>query len=176
MNRCGESLVRLFRMLWEQHAAWTGLAIVSLVFDLPDQELTIQRLLRNPKDFAAVLAPLYGEEAALKFETLLTDHLSIAGQLVQEAKAGNSEAAAATEKRWYDNADEIAAFMAGINPYWPEEEWREMLHGHLALVKAEAVGLLTGNYADSIRAFDENEIQILEMADTMAYGILNQFM
>lgn len=164
-----------FRKLWEQHTAWTRMAIISLVFDLPDTEPVINRLLQNPKDFANIFKLYYGDSVASKFSDLLRDHLVIASQLVKAAKAGDTNAATDAEKRWYANADEIAVFLSSINPYWSQEDWRRMLHNHLKLVKSEAVNMLTKNYAGSISAYDQNENQALEMADTMTLDIINQF-
>jgi len=163
------------RMLWEQHVVWTRLTILSLVFNLPDVDLVTNRLLRNPKDFEALLKPLYGEMAAARFAELFTEHLIIAAELVKAAKAGDSNAAADAEKRWYANADEIAAFLASINPYWSEESWKTMLYDHLAMTKNEAVNMLTGKYEDGITIFDQIEKQALDMADMMTNGIVNQF-
>ncbi|OPZ89653.1 MAG: hypothetical protein BWY74_02635 [Firmicutes bacterium ADurb.Bin419] len=163
------------RLLWEQHVVWTRLTILSIVFGLPDVDLVTKRLLRNPKDFATVLKPLYGEQAAAGFSDLFTNHLVIAAELVKAAKAGDTRAAADTEKRWYANADEIAAFLTRINPYWSEQEWKAMLHQHLALTKSEAVNMLTGKYGEGITIFDQIEKQALEMADVMTYGIIKQF-
>lgn len=162
-------------MLWEQHVFWTRLTILSIVFSLPDAEPVTKRLLQNPKDFESLLRPLYGTAIASKFADLFTNHLIIAAELVKAAKAGNTNAAASAEKRWYANADEIAAFLASINPYWSEDNWRTMLHEHLALTKAEAVNMLTQKYSDSISVMDKIEQQALGMANVMADGIVRQF-
>lgn len=163
------------RLLWEQHVVWTRLFILSAAFNLPDLDPVTDRLLQNPKDFQAALRPLYGNRIASSFAELLTNHLVIAAELVKAAKAGNNKAAEDTEKRWYANANEIAAFLAGINPYWFERNWRSMLHEHLALTKNEAVYILTGKYREGIAAFDQIEKQALQMADVMVQGIVNQF-
>lgn len=134
-----------------------------------------RRLLRNPTDFARALEPLYCTEVAAEFERLLTEHLVIAAELVRAAKAGNAEAAADAERRWYINADQIASFLARINPHWSEQEWRVMLHEHLALTKTEAVDILTGQFEHGVAIFDEIEREALMMADTMARGIVRQF-
>lgn len=163
------------RMLWEQHVVWTRLTIISIAFDLPDVELVTNRLLRNPTDFEMALEPFYGSEIASKFGSLLKDHLVIAAELVKAAKAGDDKAAADAERRWYANADKIAALLGSINPYWSEEEWKSMLYEHLSLTKSEAVNILTKDYGDSISVYDEIEIQALKMADVMAEGIAKQF-
>lgn len=163
------------RGLWEQHVTWTRLTILSLVFDLPDVDLVTNRLLRNPKDFEALLRLFYGDEKASTFSDLFTNHLVIAAELIKAAKAGDNNAAADAEKRWYANADQIADFLAGINPYWSREDWKAMLYKHLAMTKDEAVNILTGKYLESINGFDEIEEQALVMADMMTNGIINQF-
>lgn len=168
-------LSNMIRLLWEQHVVWTRLVIVSMANSLPDVDLVTKRLLRNPVDFEQALRPLYGDRIAAAFRELLTSHLVIAAELVKAAKAGDNRAAADAERRWYENADQIAAFLASINPCWSQEEWRTMLHRHLALTKNEAVFILTGDYAAGIATFDEIEKQALQMADVMTRGIIRQF-
>ncbi|WP_010630528.1 hypothetical protein [Sporolactobacillus vineae] len=163
------------RTLWEQHVFWTRLVILGIVSDLPDLTASTERLLRNPADFGGILRIYYGEPATSQFVRLFTDHLQIAAQLVKAAKAGDTRAAEAAERSWYQNADQIARFLGSINPYWSEQQWRAMLHEHLALTKAEAVALLTRKYPESVRLFDEIERQALMMADMMTQGIIRQF-
>lgn len=168
-------LRNLFRLLWEQHGVWTRSTIVSLVFDLPDTEYVVARLLRNPVDFENVLRPYYGERIAAEFRNLLREHLVLAADLVKAAKAGDNKAAAEAERLWYANADAIAAFLGRINPYWSQEQWRAMMRQHLALVKTEAVEMLTGNYEAGVAVYDQIQLQALGMADVMADGIIRQF-
>ena len=163
------------RLLWEQHITWTRLTIISMVFNLPDVELVTQRLLRNPVDFGDALVPFYGAQAAARFSALLRDHLVIAADLVNAAKAGDNNAAAETERIWYENARDIAVFLAGINPYWSRQEWEEMLFEHLALVKNEAVYMLTGDFQKGIDLYEDMERNAMRMADVMTDGIVNQF-
>ncbi|MGI6331330.1 MAG: acetylglutamate kinase [Zhaonellaceae bacterium] len=163
------------RMLWEQHAAWTRMTIISIVDRLPDENLTTERLLRNPKDIAEVFQSYYGKKVADRLESLLTDHLVLAAELVKAAQAGDSIKAQEIERRWYANADEIAEFLSSINPYWHKESMRQMWFKHLDQVKAQAVARLNGDYAASIAFYDEGEILILQMADELTIGIVKQF-
>jgi hypothetical protein len=168
-------LMNEIRMLWEQHGFWTREAIMSIVLELPNEAVVVQRLLQNPKDFGRALRPLYGDFIAARFSELLTVHLTIAAELVKASKAGDDKTAADAERRWYANADEIAFLLGSINPFWSQQEWRTMLHEHLGLVKAEAVAMLTQDFEEGIRIFDEIERQALEMADVMSTGIIKQF-
>ncbi|MBE5979028.1 MAG: LysM peptidoglycan-binding domain-containing protein [Paenibacillaceae bacterium] len=175
ISKSQSDLSDYIRGLWEQHVTWTRLTILSLVFDLSDTELVTNRLLRNPKDFEVLLRLFYGDEKASAFADLFTKHLVIAAELIKAAKAGDNNAAADAEKSWYANADQIADFLTGINPYWSQEDWKTMLYKHLAMTKDEAVNILTGKYLDSINGFDQIEEQALLMADMMINGIVNQF-
>lgn len=173
MDSC--QLSNLMRMLWEQHAVWTRMTIISIAEGLPDEAQTTMRLLRNPGDIAAVFRPLYGREVADRLNGLITDHLVIAADLVKAAKTGDSAAAAEIERRWYDNADEIAAFLSCINPHWSREGMTRMWHEHLSLVKSQAVARLNKDYRSDIAFYDEGERLLLEMADDFTCGIMRQF-
>lgn len=174
-NTTQVNIINELRKLWEQHDVWTRATIASIVFDLPDIDYVTQRLLRNPKDFENASASYYGSEIAAKFRDLLTDHLVIAAELVKAAKEGNNQLAADAEKRWYDNAEDIAILLGDINPYWSREDWEEMLRHHLSLVKTEAINMLNKNYAAAVEIYDDIEEQSLVMADTLAFGIMSQF-
>ncbi|OAJ73627.1 acetylglutamate kinase [Brevibacillus sp. SKDU10] len=167
-------LNRQLGALWEQHIYWTRLAVNSIVGDLPDKEATINRLLRNADDFAAAFQPFYGPTIAARFGELMKEHLTIAAELVQSLHTGNS-AAADAQRRWYANADDIAAFLGRINPYWSQEEWRQMMHQHLRLLTAEVAARVAGNYAENVSTNYLIEPQALEMADVMTSGIIQQF-
>lgn len=148
---------------------------MSIVFNLPDEQATLRRLLRNPSDFADALLPFYGKRNAREFDRLLTDHLAIAADLVRAAQAGNARRVEQLDRRWHQNAREIAAFFARINPFWSERRWRDMLFEHLRQVTQEAVTMLQGQFERSVRTYDAIETQSLGMADEMWRGIVRQF-
>jgi len=154
---------------------WTRLTINSIVGRLPDEKPTTARLLRNPQDFAEALKSFYGEKIANQFAKLLTEHLTIAAELVKALQAGNKQAAADANKRWYANADEIAAFLSRINPHWSESVWKNMLHEHLRLLTKEVATRLSGDYVQNVALADSIQNQALEMADEMTRGIVKQF-
>lgn len=164
-----------WRMLWEQHVWWTRELIKSIAFNLPDEKWVTQRLLRTATDMGNIFRTYYGEEKANHFTHLMQTHLVIAAQLVKAAKAGKSKLVTRIEHNWYVNADEIAAYLNMLNPYWPRDVVASMLHEHLALTKSEAVSILTKDYVAGIVTFDKIEQQALMMADAFADGLMKQF-
>lgn len=163
------------RQLWMEHVLWTRLVILSTAFSLPDLQFVTERLLQNPVDFARVLKPFYGEHNAMQFEQLFTDHLLIAGQLVNAAKSGDTAEVGKKRKRWYANAKDIANFLASINRFWSEAQWRDLLFDHLRMTENEAVYILTGQFEKSIEEYDRIQAEALNMADVMTRGIIRQF-
>ena len=162
----------ILRKLWSDHVLWTRAFILSTAFDLGDLSAVTNELLRNPAHFADVLKPIYGEENAKAFETLLKDHLMIAAQLVGAFKKGDIAAAEAEHKKWYANADAIANALPQINPNWDMATWQKLLYDHLNMTENEAAQILGGKFEESIRQYNQIEDEALKMADTMANGIL----
>ena len=161
--------------LWIEHVLWTRAFIISTAFSLPDLNAVTNRLLRNPVDFANVLRSLYGEANATRFKNLFTDHLVIASELVNAAKAGDNATADMRRREWYANSDDIADFLNSINPYWNKMAWQTMLYDHLKMTENEATQVLTGQYDASIVQYDAIQKEALEMAEYMANGIFRQF-
>lgn len=168
-------LTEMFRKLWLEHVLWTRSFIVSSIFNLEDIDAVTNRLLRNPSDFAALFKIFYGDDIAVQFESLLSNHLTIAGDLVHSAITNDSNAVAKNETAWYGNADEIATFLANINPYWSYEALKTMLFEHLMLTETEVIKYLNSQWEEGVAIFDEIEMQALMMADVFASGIIKQF-
>jgi hypothetical protein len=164
------------RKLWEDHITWTRLAIVSLANDLPDTNATVDRLLQNQADLGDAIKPFYGDAAGDQLTALLRDHILIAAEIIQDAKAGNTTAMNDAIARWYANADDIAVFLHNANPEnWSLEDMKMMMHDHLDLTLQEAVAYLHGDYAGSVAAYEQVHAEILQMADMLSDGIIRQF-
>lgn len=167
------------RVLWEDHIVWTRQYIVSAATqaeDLPDIGPTAERLFRNQTDIGNAIAAYYGRAAGDALTALLNDHIAIAAEAIAKAKAGDQPGLDDALARWYDNADDIARFLADANPRsWPYRMMRAHMRDHLDLTLTEAVSRLSGDYAADIAAYDEVHVQILEIADMLSDGIIRQF-
>ena len=164
------------RKLWEDHITWTRLAIVSIVDDLPDQEATVARLLRNQDDIGDAIAPYYGREAGDRLTDLLREHITGAASLLAAAKSGDAAEVKAASDAWYRNGDQVADFLAGANPdAWPRDVLRSMMRTHLDQTLAEATHRLKGEHEAEVRVYDAIHAHILEMADALSDGIEAQF-
>lgn len=163
------------RLAWEQHVYWTRHVMISIIENLSDQDATVARLMKNPKDIADIYARYYPNAVAKTIEDLLTEHLDIGGKLITALRDGNSVEAAMLNTQWYANADKMAEAFSKINPYYNKDELTKMLYRHLDLTKEEVSMRLAKNYPADIKAFKQIEQEALEMADYFTSGIMKQY-
>lgn len=163
------------RSLWEEHVAWTRMAIISLTYNLPDVDFVLTRLLKNATDMGNMIRKLYGDLAATTYANLIQEHLLLAADLVKATLAGDEQAAMTAEQKWYANADQIAKFLSSVNPYLPENAVREMFYHHLDLTKQEASFMINKDYQKDIEVYDEIEKQAREMADAISDAMVKLY-
>jgi hypothetical protein len=162
--------------LWEDHVTWTRIYLISVTSDLPDAGAAAGRLLQNQVDIGNALKPLYGDEAGEQLTSLLNDHILIAADLLAAAKSGDSAKFEEANKRWYENADQIAAFLNSANPdHWTLADMQSMMKSHLDLTLEEAVARLNGDWHGDVAAYDKVHDEILHMAAMLTEGIIAQF-
>jgi len=164
------------RRLWSDHVVYTRLFIVDAAAGSKDKDATTQRLLQNQTDIGNAVAGFYGRAAGDKLTALLKDHILIAANIVAAAKAGDNAKVASENKRWHDNAVDLAKFLHGANPNnWPEATLQNALFMHLDQTLNEATHQLKGDYAASIKDYDGAMDHMLMVADILANGIEAQF-
>lgn len=164
------------RALWEAHGTWTERAIVDFVGDLPDTNLVVARLLRNQVDIGNAVKPYYGAAGGNKLAALLKAHIKAAVAVLAAAKSGNPQSVAKAEAAFFANGNQVAAFLHAANPqHWALSDMRTMMRIHLNQVIALAVDQLDGHSAAAIRLYGVYIDHILNMADMLSTGIIEQF-
>lgn len=169
------SLTLAMRRLWSDHVVWTREYVVAAIADAPDTSAVAGRLLKNQEDIGNAVIPFYGDAAGRRLTELLKEHITIAVDLIAAAKSGEQAKFARADAAWDRNAADIASFLSGANPNWPEKDVADLLGQHLALTKNEAVARLEGRWADDIEAFDQIVTEILTLSDVLTMGIVKQF-
>jgi hypothetical protein len=162
------------RKLWAEHTIYTHAYVVSALAGLPDLGTVTQRLLRNQDDIGNAIKPIYGEEAGKKLSALLRDHILIAADIVKAAKASDSKGVDAGEKKWRQNGDDIAAFLAAANPMWQKPALTDMLRKHLDFVTQQVVARTKADWPGDIKASDAGFDHMMMFADMLSDGIIRQ--
>lgn len=165
------------RKLWSDHVFWTREYIIAATSAVPasDADAAAARLLRNQDDIGNAIVPYYGEDAGKKLTDLLKQHIMIAVDLVADAKGGDDPKFAKDDAAWTENAAEIARFLAGANPNWPEKDVMDLLALHLQLTKGEVVARLKKDWNAAVKAFDDIFTEIMVLADALYDGLVAQF-
>jgi hypothetical protein len=169
------SLTRAMQRLWTDHVVWTRLYVIAAVDDRPEAEAAAGRLLKNQEHIGAAIVPFYGRDAGAQLTDLLKQHILIAVDLIVAAKAGDNAKFATYDKKWDENALEIASFLAGANSNWPKKALVDLLNLHLSLTKDEVVARLEKDYQKDAEVFDQILTEILTMSDALSAGIVKQF-
>ena len=154
----------------------TRIHIMSVPSDLPDVDAAAQRLLQNQVDIGNVVKSFYRDQAGKQLTSLLNEHILIAADLLAAAKAGDTAKVADANQRWYENADQIAAFLNRANPdHWSLDEMQTMMSSHLDLTLEEASARLNADWSGDVVAYDKVHDEILQMAHMLTEGIVAQF-
>lgn len=163
------------RRLWSDHVFWTRQYVVAAVGGAPDVKAAAGRLLKNQDDIGNAIVPFYKQEAGTKLTGLLKQHILIAVDMIEAAKAGDTGKFQAEDQKWTRNAEEIATFLSGANPHWPRKDVLDLLNLHLTLTKDEVVARLEKTWDKDVAAFDEIYTEILTLSDALSDGIVKQF-
>ncbi len=170
------------RKLWEDHIIWTRQVIVDVFATtppspgLPDLPFAVDRLLNvNQTEIGNAIKPYYGNVAGDQLTGLLKVHISEAATILNDLKTSsaqlNDDIAA-----WYVNANAIASFLNGLNSKnWPLVEAQDLMKMHLDKTTDEVLARFQQRWADDVAAFDAVHVEILEMADFLSDGIIDQF-
>lgn len=170
------SLHDKMRKLWEQHVAWTRMAIVDFASGSDGFDPTAARLMQNQVDIGDAIKPFFGTDAGNQLTSLLHDHIAIAVEILQAAKAGDTAAFNDARDRWYKNANDIADFLSAANHrFWPRDMMRHMMKVHLDQTLTEASDQLNSDFTGSVAIYDKIERHMLAMADDLTSGITHRF-
>ena len=129
------SLQLALRRLWSDHVIWTREYVVAAIAGAPDASAVAARLLANQEHIGSAVVPFYGQQAGEALTGLLKQHIMVAVDLIEAAKTGDQARFAEADRRWDENAREIASLLSSANPNWSERDLVDLLSQHLKLTK-----------------------------------------
>ena len=171
----GEGIERLreeMRLAWLNHVVWARLYLISPAENLENADDTLLQLLANVDEITAAFANNYSPAAIQQLKELLTEHVQITGNLIDELKKEEAEEYNHILPDWYENGERIADFLSRQTAAYDRQELRDMIKNHLDILREEIEGWFEGDYRKDIEAFIRSEKEILSMADYLAGGLL----
>lgn len=163
------------RELWVDHGNWERLFMISDLSQLPDLTATSNRLMANPIQIGEAIKPFYGNPIGTKLADLLTQHVTLASDVIRAAQTGSEESLTAAKEKWFANADEVGALIGSLGPFLVESDIQIMMRAHCEQLVTEARARVSGDYAGEIAAHDIVEHHLTVLSDSIAHAISNQF-
>lgn len=170
-----EKLGQDMRRLWSEHAFWLRDVIIATVGQQPDQKAAVERVMKNQEDIGQAMGSYYGKSAGEQLTKLLKEHESIGAEVITAARDNQKTKQEEADKRWHQNAQQIAELLAKWNPAWSKESMTDMMNKHLATTTDEVKARIDKNWDGDVKAFDKAYESILSMADDLTEGIVKQF-
>lgn len=163
------------RQSWLQHLYWARMLMTSLFKNLDDMDAVEARTMRTPEDIAEAFAHFYPRNQMDQLNRLLSEHTELTGQMMTVMKNRDMQKIDQIERIWYQNAEKLAALLSSMNKEYSYEQLIQSLGKHLDMLKRQMAASLEGNYDEEVRIFDESENQMMELADYLTEGLLQQF-
>lgn len=157
------SLIFNMRMFWRRLTTWTRIYIVSRYLEIGTAEESFERLYLENLDFGDMLRIHYSRSIADRYSQLLNQFSIGLRELITSQREGNFNAIRQNIDRLLQNADQRAAFLASINPYFDETEWRNLLRTYLQDTLQEANLFAAKDYRMDIEYFD----RLMALSNTM---------
>lgn len=166
------NIISLFQRLFTQLAVFMRGYINASAHNQPGLTENSERLMKVPTDFRNAFLLFYGPEIADRMTNLMTNFIAMATNIA-EGYASDSEALLnQSTQNWYRSVDEFAAFLASINLFWIEEQWKNLLYQYVQL-KLNMIGaLFAGDYEQEIQVYERVFDLTSIMGTYMARGLI----
>lgn len=161
------------RMFWFDLVIWTRALMLSQYMNVGDQEEVYERLQTVVTDHIANLTQIFGENAAVNaLHANLITYIDLMNSLIAAQIAGDVNEIDRLVRLLYENADDIAASRAAINPYWDEDAARTRLYNNLRYTIDESTMFLTQDYGMNLYIFSALMDQAENFSDNFTEGLL----
>lgn len=161
------------RMFWFELVVWIRMYMLSRYAGTGDAEKIFARLMQVPVKYVNAMKIFFPNIDVEGYLQLFTTYLELLDAFITAMLENNVEELNRVTRSLYDNADERAAFVATINPFWNVEQWRDLLYVNLRSTIEESNTFLMGDYERNIDIFT----RLLDQAETsstfLAQGIFN---
>lgn len=161
-------------MFWFDLINWVRALMLSRYANVGNYEEVYERLQQVVEGDINNLTQVFGPSPAIDaLHTQLNTYIYLIDSLITASMAGDSEEVDRVTRLLYQNADDRAASLSAINPYWDQKEWSNRLYNNLHSTLDESTMFLTGNYARNLDIFSTLMAQAESSSDYLAEGLLD---
>ena len=170
------NLIKESRFGMTQLAYMTREYLVAVFSGFGNAEAIANRLYSLPTQLHEKTQLIFGVPASEELTHLLSMHVAYVISLANALLIGDQAAADYSVRQLYQNADDIAALYAKINPFWSETEMRALFYNYNSLMIQDAIALASRDFEKDMDIFDRMLLSALLMGDYHAEGLLEYIM
>lgn len=162
------------RMLWFELNSWVRSYMLSRYRGIGDETQIYNRLKELPTEYANNLRRFFGENPSIEqLELLINEYVELIDQFITAQIQGTTDEQNRITKLLYQNADQRAAAVSSLNPFWEESEWRNRLYKNLRSTLESSVTFLTGDYDRNLSIYSRLIDYAESASDYFAEGLLS---
>ena len=166
----------MMRNLWAGHIFWIRNVVLDNAIGIPEaRNIAEQEVVNNAKQIASTLSPFYGELASENLFTLLADHYGAITEYADATVVGNTLQQEVALAHLSSNADNIAAFLSGANPYLSKDGVRGLIAAHGSHHVAQIIQLQEHDYSSEAQTWKVMRKHADVIADTLTTALAQQF-
>ena len=168
------NLLHDIRMFWFELIHWVRAFMLSRYVGIGDEDEVYARLKQVPTDYVNNLNRFFGETpGANELQLELEAYIGLIDSLITAQKAGDTDEVDRIVRLLYQNADDRAASVSSINPYWDQEVWKSRLYSNLRSTLDESRMFLTEDYARTMDIYSALLDQAESTGDYFTEGLVN---
>lgn len=164
------------RDLWIGHVFWVR-AVVDARFEGNDDaaKAAEQQVVANAQAIAGAIEPFYGQAASTQLFELLAGHWGAISSYLDATIAANKADQDAAFQELVDNANAIAQFLGGANPYWPVDTVSGLLMAHGSHHAQQIQEFAAGDFEQEAKTWNMMKDHMYVIADALTGGLAQQF-
>ncbi|MDZ4856582.1 MAG: hypothetical protein SGJ26_17300 [Nitrospirota bacterium] len=164
------------RDLWLGHIFLTQhVVLYNTTYNPAERDAADKQVLANAKQIASTFMPFYGEARSEKLFTLLAGHYAAVKAYSHATVAGSTPLQDAALARFASNADDIAEFLSGANPYLQKDTIRGLIAAHGAHHVLQINLYKKKDYAHLEATWPMMRQHVYLIADTLTAAVVKQF-
>lgn len=164
------------RGLWLGHVEATRSYLFAVHDQRPGQaKAAADQVVANAKSIAGAVGNFYGKAAGEQMLTLLAGHWGAVKAYTDASAIGDERGREQAMQDLNANAERIADFLAGANPYLPRPALLGLLATHGAHHIAQIQQVTAGDLPAEAKTWQAMRAHMLVIADALAEGLVKQF-
>jgi hypothetical protein len=161
--------------LWLE-LAFTIRSLMMAVIRDPERTQSAANRLYNIVEinFYNYLRLFYGPDVAQQLVNYLSNFITNMWRLFEAISTNNTEEMNSSVVKLYENADQASSYLASINIYWNEQQWKDFLYQSIRVTIDEAMALASKDFEKEYQIFNRLADLATLMGDYTARGIISR--